>query len=57
MEKKLRVMVDWTIDIFFNRDVTRLKMFASEREEKKEKEGKLNIEEQSDKTAKKEIIQ
>jgi hypothetical protein len=57
MEKKLRVMVDWTIDIFFNRDVTRLKMFASEREEKKEKEDKLNIEEQSDKTAKKEIIQ
>ena len=31
IEKRLRVMVDWTIDIFFNRDVTRLRMFASER--------------------------
>jgi NADH dehydrogenase len=38
IEKKLRVMIDWTIDIFFNRDVTRLKMFASEREEKEGKE-------------------
>jgi NADH:ubiquinone reductase (H+-translocating) len=27
IEKKLRVMVDWTIDIFFNHDVTRLKIF------------------------------
>jgi NADH dehydrogenase len=38
IEKKLRVMADWTIDIFFNRDVTRLKMSASEREEKEGKE-------------------
>lgn len=30
-EKKLRVMVDWTVDIFFNRDVTRLKTFAEEK--------------------------
>ena len=38
-------MVDWTIDIFFDRDVTRLKIFASEREEKEE-----NTEAQNDKT-------
>ena len=25
VEKKLRVMVDWFIDLFFKRDVTRLK--------------------------------
>jgi NADH dehydrogenase len=35
IEKKLRVMVDWTIDIFFNRDVTRLKMFSEINENKK----------------------
>jgi NADH dehydrogenase len=45
IEKRLRVMVDWTIDIFFDRDVTRLKIFASEREEKEE-----NTEAQNDKT-------
>jgi hypothetical protein len=28
-------MVDWTIDIFFNRDVTRLKMFSEINENKK----------------------
>jgi len=26
-EKRLRVMVDWFIDLFFHRDVTRLKTF------------------------------
>lgn len=31
IEKKLRVMVDWFIDLFFHRDVTRLKAFADER--------------------------
>jgi len=31
VEKKLRVMVDWFIDLFFKRDVTRLKTFAEER--------------------------
>jgi NADH dehydrogenase len=30
IEKKLRVIADWSIDIFFKRDVTRLKTFASE---------------------------
>jgi NADH dehydrogenase len=30
IEKKLRVIADWSIDIFFERDVTRLKTFASE---------------------------
>jgi NADH dehydrogenase FAD-containing subunit len=34
-EKKLRVMVDWFIDLFFHRDVTRLKTF----EEKEPKTG------------------
>ena len=29
-EKKLRVMVDWFIDLFFKRDVTRLKTFTEE---------------------------
>ncbi len=29
-EKKLRVMVDWIIDLFFKRDVTRLKTFTEE---------------------------
>jgi len=31
VEKKLRVMVDWFIDLFFKRDVTRLKTFAEEK--------------------------
>ena len=30
VEKKLRVMVDWFIDLFFKRDVTRLKTFTEE---------------------------
>jgi hypothetical protein len=30
VEKKLRVMVDWLIDLLFKRDVTRLKTFAEE---------------------------
>ena len=34
IEKKLRVMVDWTIDIFFNHDVTRLKIFSEINENK-----------------------
>jgi NADH dehydrogenase FAD-containing subunit len=36
IEKKLRVMVDWTIDIFFNRDVTRVKLFSEINEDKKD---------------------
>jgi NADH dehydrogenase FAD-containing subunit len=35
VEKKLRVMVDWTLDLFFKRDVTRLKTFSEEVEEEK----------------------
>jgi NADH:ubiquinone reductase (H+-translocating) len=31
MQKKLRVMVDWFIDLFFKRDVTRLKISYEER--------------------------
>ena len=30
LEKKLRVAVDWFIDLFFKRDVTRLKTLAVE---------------------------
>ena len=33
-EKKLRVMVDWFIDLFFHRDVTRLKTFESKGSQK-----------------------
>ena len=31
LEKKLRVSVDWFIDLFFKRDVTRLKTLTVER--------------------------
>jgi len=31
LEKKLRVAVDWFIDLFFKRDVTRLKTLTVER--------------------------
>jgi NADH dehydrogenase len=34
IEKKLRVIVDWSIDLLFKRDVTRLKTFPSEAEKK-----------------------
>jgi NADH dehydrogenase len=30
IEKKVRVIVDWTIDLFFKRDVTKLKTFVTE---------------------------
>jgi NADH:ubiquinone reductase (H+-translocating) len=33
LQKKLRVMADWTLDIFFRRDVTMLKTFVEEEEE------------------------
>ncbi|MFN2435153.1 MAG: NAD(P)/FAD-dependent oxidoreductase [Nitrososphaeraceae archaeon] len=39
-EKKIRVMVDWFVDLFFNRDVTRLKMFPDERISKQGKSEK-----------------
>jgi NADH:ubiquinone reductase (H+-translocating) len=34
LQKKLRVMADWTLDIFFKRDVTMLKTIVEEREER-----------------------
>jgi NADH dehydrogenase, FAD-containing subunit len=36
LQKKIRVMADWTLDIFFKRDVTMLKTFVEEREEEEE---------------------
>jgi NADH dehydrogenase len=33
LQKKIRVMADWTLDIFFKRDVTMLKSFVEERKE------------------------
>lgn len=36
VEKKLRVMVGWTLDLLFKRDVTRLKTFAEEKEKEDE---------------------
>jgi hypothetical protein len=35
VEKKLRVMVDWLIDLLLKRDVARLKTFAEERDQSK----------------------
>jgi NADH:ubiquinone reductase (H+-translocating) len=32
LHKKVRVLVDWIIDIFFRRDVTMLKTFAEKQE-------------------------
>jgi NADH dehydrogenase len=31
MKKKLRVMIDWAIDLFFKRDVTMIKRFIEEK--------------------------
>jgi hypothetical protein len=39
-EKKLRVIVDWSIDLLFKCDVTRLKTIPSEAEKKIETENK-----------------
>jgi NADH dehydrogenase len=39
LQKKLRVMADWTLDIFFKRDVTMLKTFVEERQEEEQTEG------------------
>lgn len=36
-QKKIRVMADWTLDIFFKRDVTMLKSFVEEKEEQEQK--------------------
>jgi NADH dehydrogenase len=35
LQKKLRVMADWTLDVFFKRDVTMLKSFVEEEEAEK----------------------
>lgn len=32
VEKKLRVMADWTLDLFFTRDITRVKTFETRRD-------------------------
>jgi NADH dehydrogenase len=37
-EKKIRVMIDWTIDLFFKRDVTKLKTFIAEEKRWKQEE-------------------
>ena len=31
VQKKLRVMVDWSIDLFFKRDITRIRTFTEEK--------------------------
>jgi NADH:ubiquinone reductase (H+-translocating) len=54
VEKKLRVIVDWSIDIFFKRDVTRLKTFASEGEGVGGGEERSKTE--TEKTSKEEIV-
>jgi NADH:ubiquinone reductase (H+-translocating) len=33
LQKKIRVMADWTLDVFFKRDVTMLRSFVEEQEE------------------------
>jgi NADH:ubiquinone reductase (H+-translocating) len=38
IEKKVRVMVDWTVDLFFKRDVTKLKTFLVQDKVKEEEE-------------------
>jgi NADH:ubiquinone reductase (H+-translocating) len=38
VEKKIRVMIDWTIDLFFKRDVTKLKTFVAEEKRWKQEE-------------------
>ena len=35
LQKKIRVMADWTLDVFFKRDVTMLKSFVEEEEAEK----------------------
>ena len=35
LQKKIRVMADWTLDVFFKRDVTMLRSFVEEQEEQR----------------------
>jgi len=45
LQKKLRVMADWTLDVFFKRDVTMLKSFVEEDAEKRTSYSYANTEE------------
>jgi NADH dehydrogenase FAD-containing subunit len=56
IEKKLRVIVDWSIDIFFKRDVTRLKTFVSEEDEGVGGEERFKTETEKTTTKKEEIL-
>ena len=42
LQKKIRVLADWILDIFFKRDVTMLKTFIEEEEKAKEEEKNTN---------------
>jgi NADH:ubiquinone reductase (H+-translocating) len=42
VQKKLRVMVDWFIDLFFKRDVTRLRTFYEEKKSMERKDLKIS---------------
>jgi hypothetical protein len=56
IEKKLRVIADWSIDIFFKRDVTRLKTFGSEEGRGEEERFKTETKIETDKTTTKEEV-
>jgi NADH:ubiquinone reductase (H+-translocating) len=43
VEKKIRVMIDWTIDLFFKRDVTKLKTFVAEEKRWKQEEEEQDL--------------
>jgi NADH dehydrogenase FAD-containing subunit len=43
IEKKMRVMVDWTIDLFFRRDVTKLKTFLVQEKVKGEQQNMSRV--------------
>jgi NADH dehydrogenase len=43
IKKKMRVMVDWTIDLFFRRDVTKLKTFLVQEKVKGEQQNMSRV--------------
>lgn len=43
IEKKIRVIVDWTVDLFFKRDVTKLKTFVAEEKRWKQEEEQRDL--------------
>jgi NADH dehydrogenase len=43
IEKKVRVMVDWTVDLFFRRDVTKLKTFLVQEKVKGEQQNMSGV--------------